>query len=69
MDAPPRAYGRDPHADVSAILREVLAEGQSCSWHGSPTRRAALAHILARYGVACVDPERGRWERTLFFTR
>jgi hypothetical protein len=63
----PRAYGNDPEIDVSAILKEVLGTGQSGGWTGTSRRRAVLVAVLARYGVECVDRERGIWARTSFY--
>ncbi len=64
---PSRVYGSDPQADVSAILKEVLGTGESGGWTGTPRRRSALTAILARYGIECIDAERGTWARKPFF--
>ena len=60
-----RSYGRDPHADVSEILKDVHETGMSTGWDGPVHRRDALAAILARYDVTCMDIERGTWSRNL----
>jgi hypothetical protein len=58
-----RTYGRHLHADVRAILKDIDESGASTGWNGTVRRREALAEILARHDVVCVDLERGTWSK------